>query len=242
MAVMQAADTFDGTSMLADAVYTYLDETESKRSLCERHSATAAIHTASKSLELYRMFRTDEATARQIRQATSELPDWTESMYYSKEGRNHRQWEKMRKEIEHRVKNHAKLHDIITRGISWDGFPVLVHAYKFEPDTVMKVELILGEYESPMQELSLSVIASLLQCHEHLVPHYIANALPPYERHETKFQTISEYLSQTMPKKLYATQCLQRVSCHASNGVGSRDTLREHLGSASHSEHAKKAT
>lgn len=107
------------------------------------------------------------------------------------------------------MEKHNKQHPIITRGISWEGIlSVLIHAYKFEPDPVMKVELIVPTYENPVPELPLKVIAATLQCHEQLVPAYIAEALPMYNHHEAKFETLWEYLSRTMPKNLDATRCL----------------------------------
>ncbi|MDD4628397.1 MAG: hypothetical protein PHE68_03330 [Candidatus Peribacteraceae bacterium] len=221
-------------SNIAFAFHAYLEEQEECRAICACHSQTAAIHDRGKELQIYRLFNCDEITARHIRVTAEALPSWEYSIYWQKDGVSHRLWKKMQNEVRQRMIKHDKIHEIITCGVEWEGRPVLIHAYKFEPDPVMKVELILAPYVSPVEELSLHIIASLLRCHTHLVPEYIAEALPPYKRHETRFLTVSDYLSKTMPRSLYAAQCLQGVSCHTSNGVGSRDTPREHH-PASHS-------
>ncbi len=194
--------------MLADAMYAYLQEMEECRVICERHEKTSAIHTRGQSLQIYRQFKRDEFTARQIRTTTEDLPSWEQSIYWVKDGFLAKAWKKMQNEVELRMAKHSKLHPIITRGIAWEGRPILVHAYKFEPDPVMKVELVMGMYESPVPELPLQVIASLLRCHQFIVPDYIAPPLSPWDHHETKFSTIWEHLSRTMSPGLYATQCL----------------------------------
>ncbi len=106
------------------------------------------------------------------------------------------------------MEKHGKLHAILTTGIVWEGIPLIVHAYKFEPDPVMKVELVLPEIPEPLHELPLKMIATMLRCLDHIVPEFIATPLPPYVRHEAKFMTIKEYLLHTMPAGLYATSCL----------------------------------
>lgn len=222
------APPFDGLGILESAIHNYLVEIESYAVICAKHEKLAAIHTRGSSLQLYRHFKTDAVTATQIHKASKELPDWSESIYWKKGGKLVAIWEKQLKEVQRHTTGRNGLLPILTRGTAWEGYPVLIHAYKYETEPTMKVELILGQYESPTPELSLHIISALLRCHEHIVPEYIAKALPPYKRHETKFQTISEYLSHTMPKGLYASECLQRMSCHASDGVGSRDILCEH--------------
>ncbi len=229
--------------LIAAIACNYLHEIDALAAFCARYLESAAIHDRGISLQLYRQFKTEEITARQIRHSMNSLPDVTGSIYWQKGGKLEKIWDKHRCEVEAYTRKQKNKHPIITQWIAWEGLPVLVHFYKYEPDPVMKLELILGRYESPTPELPLQTIATLLRCHEFLVPEYIAAALPPYTRHETKFLTIAEYLQQTMPKKLYTLQCLQRVSCHASNGVGSRDTLREHPSvPASHSAHGQTET
>lgn len=227
----------DGAQALSEALYGYLSEIDGYHMTCLKHEPTAAIHNVGQTLQVYRMFNTDEITAKHLREATDALPSWNQSTFRKNDG--HR-WDKLQRDITVRMERHTKQHPIATRGVMFEGLPLLIHAYKFEPDPMMKMEVIVPPYSSPTPELPLRLIALVLQCHEHIVPEYIASALPPYTHHDEKFLTISDFLSKTMPKKFHATQCLQRVSCHPSNGVGSRDTLREHTGAiASHSTHGQ---
>lgn len=216
--------------MLAGALFGYLQEIENYKNICQRHEATTAVHARGKTLQVYRMFPRDEATARQIRRCTDEMPSWEESPFW----KSHQQvWKRNLQQIESRMAKHEKQVAIATRGIDWRGTALIVHAYKFEPDPMMKVELVVPPTNVPTSELPLQIMAAILECHENIVPSYIATPLAPYVRHETQFLSIMDYLLHAMPETSYAASCLQRVSRHASDGVGSRDPLREHLLAAS---------
>ena len=189
---------------LSGALLSYLQEVQEQHALVERHEGYVAIHTASKQLEVYRMFERNAETAQALRTAAERLPSWDQTPFWKQE--NNR-WEKLAHEIEARMARHSKQHPILTRGIAWNNRPVLIHAYKFEPDPRMKVELILPTIPSLLPELPLRTLAQALQCHEYLIPSYIAKPVPPYEGHDTNFDTLSQYLSRTMPQGLYASQC-----------------------------------
>lgn len=194
-----------GIYSLTGAILSYLQELHEQHALVERHEGLAAIHTTkSKQLEVYRMFDRNAETAEALRRAAESLPSWKETPYWKKESNK---WEKLVRDIDARMARHSELHPIVTRGITWNNRPILIHAYKFEPDPRMKLELILPTIPSLLPQLSLRTLADALHCHDYLVPSYIAKPLPPYEGHDTNFQTLSEYLSQTMPKELYASQC-----------------------------------
>lgn len=183
----------------------YLQEIEECRAICERHNKTAAIHDKGETLQVYRLFVRDDGAATYLHQITKMLPDWGDANRWKQEGTK---WQKLERDVEARMKRHSKLQSILTKGIAWEGRPILIHAYKFDGDPVMKLELMLPDAEQRMPELPIKVMASALRCHEMLVPEGIASALPPYERHETKFLTISEYLGKHNPKGLYALHCL----------------------------------
>jgi len=174
--------------------------------MCNKHNKTAAIHTRGKTLQVFRIFKTDELTAKNIRHATEQLPSWEQSLFWES---NQQTFQKTLKEIESRMARHGKQHAIITRGIEWNDVPLIVHAYKFEPDSVMKVELVFPPCKNCIPSLPLQAVTTMLECHEFIVPDFIASPLPPYSRHEMNFlTTIKEYLLQEMPKDLYATSCL----------------------------------
>lgn len=203
----------DGLELLSQALHGYHQEIDAQRSLCDKHTPTAAIHTKGKELQLYRLFERDEATAEHLRRVTDALPSWEETLDWNREGKN---WEKLERDITGRMTKHEELLPIVTKGVSWEGRPILIHAYKFEADPTMKVELVLPHVELENPELPLRTIASALRCHEHLVPEGLAQARPPYERHEAEFISIPQYLSHTMPPELYATRhTLQALPQHA---------------------------
>ena len=57
-----------------------------------------------------------------------------------------------------------------------------------------------------MPELPLRTLASVLLCHEFLVPAFVAIPLPTPQ--EAASLTVSAYLKRTMPPNLYASQCI----------------------------------
>lgn len=196
-----------GLSLLSTAIYGYLEDIANIKVLCGQYEANTAIHDRGRTLQVYRLYERHADTARSIRDMTQSLPSWKESLFWETE---YNKFEKLERDVTARMKKHEKLHPIATRGVSWERWPMLVHAYKFEPDPVMKVELVIPKCSSPLPELPVRDIVRALQCHSHLVPECVAKPLDPWTRHEAKFSTISEYLSRTMPDNLYATQCFQK--------------------------------
>ena len=195
----------DGLPDLANAWVDYLYDIEDARALCEKHSESAAVHNKGTAFQLYRLFPATAEVADFIRDGVKKLPTWEESTFA---GLDLGKWEKLKNQILQRMAKHQELLPVVTQGISWGGDPILIHAYKFEPDPILKVELISPAYLTCAPELPIQTVAKLLSCHEFLVPDGIEDALPPYTRHETEFLTIWEYLSLTMPEGLYASRCL----------------------------------
>ncbi len=180
----------------------YLEEIDEDRALCAKHAETAAIHDMEgQNLELYRMFKATANAAEHLRTGAKHLPDWEESLFAK---HNIEGWEKLRQQVTQRMEKHGKQHEVLTKGVAWEGRPVLIHAYKFEPDPRMKVELIVPPYGDPSPMLPIQTLAVLLRCHEFLLAPGIVAALPPYVGHDVKFMTLWEYLEAKMPKDEYA--------------------------------------
>jgi hypothetical protein len=205
--VASCSTSDNGIGLLASAAYEYLSEIEKLRSLCERHAKSTAIHEKGNGLQVYKMFPRERSIASSIHRTTKTLCDWNTSQFWQP---NRSDLEKVERDIRARLTKHKKLDEILTKGVAWESRPILIHAYKFQTDSCLKVELVILEIDVP--ELSLHTIASALRLHEYLVPDYIAHAKPPYERHECAFATIWEYLWRTMPKELYATQCFPQTN------------------------------
>ncbi len=194
----------DGINSLTGGLLSYLQEIQGQQKVIKHHADTAAIHNASKQLEVYRMFASSSAVAESLRKSAKALPSWDTNQYWKKEGSK---WEKLKSEIEARMERHTKQHAVFTKDIAWNDRVILIHAYKFEPDSRMKIELVVPALPSPLPELPSKIIADVLTCHEYLVPEYIAKPLPFYKSHDANFQSLTEYLSHNMPPELYASQC-----------------------------------
>lgn len=214
--------TTNGLSDFAIAFLDYLDDREKDRALVAKHAETTAIHTKGKDLQLYRLFDATAEVADYIRIGAEKLPSWEQSIFANPDLPR---WEKQMHQVNQRMAKHQKLLPIVTRGVTM-GIPILIHAYKFEPDPILKVELIAVPHRTPAPLLPLQTMAALLSCHEFLVPDGVAKALPPYTRHEAEFVMMWDYLSQTMPKGLYASQCLP--SNRVASPVPSGGTLPQH--------------
>lgn len=190
---------------IGKALNLYIRETGDQLALCAKHLATAAIHNKGKELQIYRQFDRREETAASIRRCGDMLPDWDTTLEWEAE-KNY--LSKLRREIERRMEKHTKQHPVYTRGVAWEHRPVLIHAYKFEPDSAMKLEIIAPNVKRHIEELPLHIVCSVLRCHDYLVPDFVARPNPPYARHETDFLTLTEYLTETMPKGLLATESI----------------------------------
>ncbi len=192
----------------AKALNLYIREVEEQRALCAKHLKTIAVHNKGQELQIYGQFDRREETATSIRTFGDLLPSWdttfewkTQSQYLLK----------VEREITRRMEKHSKQHAVYTRGVAWEHRPILIHAYKFEPDPILKLELVLPNVKRHIEELPIHVVCSALRCHEYLVPDYVAKPKPPYERHETEFLTLTEYLTGKMPKGLYVTESISFI-------------------------------
>lgn len=196
-----------GLTGVAAALHAYLHQVESDRALCMKCNATAAIHTRGKALQLYRVFEVVDGIVPEVKRATEKLHDWSVLPEAKQE---QPLWNDELKEVAMRTKKHKSQHELITSGIEWEGRPVIAHAYKFEPDSVWKMELVVpSSYQE--KQLPVSYIASLLRLHEYLVPEFLSKPLAPYVHHEAQFDAITEYLSREMPKDLYTSKCFPQL-------------------------------
>lgn len=204
----------DGVELFADAISVHFEEIEEARAICKRHEATAAIHDRGQALQIYRMYKRDDEAATCLRTSTDILPTWEKSALFCTNGKT---WKKSEAELNNRMKKNPKLLRILTQGVLFEDMPILIHAYKFDDDTHMKIELI----PQPVMhsQLPINLVASVLRCHEFLVPEHVAKPLPPYSHHEARFSTIWEYLERTMPADLYTTECLPKNRALVSSGA-----------------------
>jgi hypothetical protein len=198
----------ESLAIIAHALAGYLSEVQRDRVLCVGNEKKAAVHERGKSLQVYRMYKAKAEIMDRVRFAAKSLRSWEKLPCWKHCGTR---WDKVAAEVAERVESHGKQHALLTQKVIWEQRPILIHAYKFEPDTHMKIELIplkcvAHELDNPLKEM-----ACVLRCHDYLVPPFTAEPRPPYEKHETNFSTISEYLAETMPEELYASECIRRA-------------------------------
>jgi len=191
----------------------YLQDLDRSRTVCIKHSKTAAIHDCGEDLQVYRMFSSSTKVAKQLHTAAAALTGWEESIYWPLD---RFKWEKLKGEVESRVKRHSKQYEIVSKGVLWEEIPILIHAYKFDCDPRLKIELVAPECGRVLPMLPVRLMASILRCHDFLVPAHIANPGPYYAGHEDRFLTISEYLSLHTPPELYAAKCFPRSASETS--------------------------
>lgn len=193
---------------VAKTLNIYVREVEAQRALCEKHWRTVAIHNKGNELQIYRQFERKEEIAASIRRFGDLLPGWEETLEWKSQSAY---LSRIQKAVERRMEKHSKQHAVYTRGVAWEHRPILIHAYKFEPDPRMKLEIVLPNVQRHFDELPVHRVCSALRCHEYLIPDYIAASRPPYEGHDMEFLTLTEYLSKTMPKGLYATEAISFI-------------------------------
>lgn len=209
---------------LATGLSLYLAEISDQVALCEKHNPTTAIHTpkenSGKDLEIYRQFKVSPEVAASIRRNGDLLPAWNEWSFWKS---GEKELKKLECEVVARMKRHGKQHPVYTRGVLWDWRPILIHAYKFEPDPFLKLELIVPARPKKLklpEELSLQVLSDVLRAHDYLVPPIVGEALPPYAGHEARFLTLSEFLDGTMPSDAAATHlCIKILPRVTSDGA-----------------------
>lgn len=195
----------DGFQPLMEALYSFYADIKCRADLCVAQEKHAAIHmTKSKMLQVYRLYESQHKTADYLRVAVDSLETWEQSALWDFEGGI---WEKIERDVNARMRRHKKLQPVLTRGITWKGNPILVHAYKFEPDPIMKVELVTPDSRMSAPQFSLHAVSDALDCHNFILPEHVASPLAPYTRHEANFLTPVEYLTRTLPEDLYTACC-----------------------------------
>lgn len=185
---------------LCRALGSFFEEFGAQRDLCIRNRNMTAIHAKGKELGVYRMYDRQEEAIKQLRDATAALPSWDDAALFDWEGND---WNKIKSEIDRRTHRHKKLETVVSRGVTWRGRPVCIHAYKFEVDPVFKVELEMLGTPAKRPEFALKTLADALECHEFLIPSEVCMPRSPYVKHEAAFLTIDEYLSRNLPSDMY---------------------------------------
>jgi hypothetical protein len=149
---------------ISSALSAYLLEVQRDHVLCRQNEKKSAVHEKGKSLQIYRMYQAKAEIMDRVRFAAKSLRSWEKLPCWKHCGVR---WDKSAAEVAARVEAHAYQNALLTQRVIWEQRPILIHAYKFEPDTHMKIELLpmkclVHELDNPLKEM-----ASVLRCHDY---------------------------------------------------------------------------
>jgi hypothetical protein len=194
----------NGLASVAAALGRYLEEIDGYRRLCDGHRSTAAIRTPMKWLQVARSFEDTPDMVRRLQEVLQKLQPWEESYYWARLGT---QWEAFKKRsAAHITPPGGAIEHLVLRGFVWMHTPVLGHVYRLPGHAGVSVELSAPPLPTDLPVLPLRALALLLDCHESLVPPRLAAAIPLKAHQQAKSWTVKEYLSRTMPPRLYASR------------------------------------
>lgn len=196
----------DGLGTLTEALASYLDEIDGYRMTCLKHETSTAVRVERRLVRLSRLVRDDTTVRTHLQSVAARLPGWEVSPYWTMDGEA---WQRRTQRLSQEQGKKA-LQTLFTRCIAWDGLPMFLQVHPGKAERTIAVELILLPFTPVLPQLTLRLIAILLRCHEHLLPSWLAAALPqPITKSSV---SIREYLERTMPQNLYARQCILAAS------------------------------
>jgi hypothetical protein len=187
-------------NLLLQGVYAFAQEVKQQVELCECNEQTTAVHTRGKGLQLYRMYKRDKQALDNVRAVSKSLMEWKKHPMFGWEGEK---WQRSKQGIEQKIKQHPDQNLILSKGVCHKGTAYYTHVYKVEGDDCFKTEVAPFDEFSNEPERAMPVIAGGIELLDMLLPKGIANALPPYHKHEHAFETISSYLAATLPSDMY---------------------------------------
>lgn len=196
---------------LSEGICAYLDVLIEDTKRCIDNNRTTAIHNEGVTLQVYRQFKSSSEVASSIRRSGDLLPAWSEWSFWKS---GEKELKKLEREVITRMERHGKQHSVYTRGVLWGWRPVLIHAYKFEPDPILKLELVIPRTPKNLilpKEQPLHVLSHVIALHDHLVPSFIASPEPFYKKHDANFLTLFEYLKEKTPSDTVASYLLNNT-------------------------------
>lgn len=197
-----AADAVtDPVAVLVTALGGYLDDVEQDCRECARLEAVATVVATGADLSLsWRVPRTRALTTR-LRRSVGDLPGWRDSPFWASD---RTRLEALDRQAWAGVAT-PRREDIVCRGISWHGRPVLIRATPAAEQVTVGL-LLPGVYRE-WPELPLRRVADAARCYAAIVPHDLARPSPRSSPLAAGAETVGRYLTRAMPPDLYASQC-----------------------------------
>ena len=195
------ASEYDGLAALTTALTLYFTEVDDAYMVCVQHEGTTAVSETRGCLCLTRLFLQTPQVIASVRKGSVNLPGWRASPFWGADGGH---W----KEIEcEALRNHPQNGRLaVTRGVSWNGRPVLIRMRPRSPGRFLALDLLLPPVSRDLPELPLRRVAAGLHCQAHLVPDKVAAAIP-LSSLRSPGERVRAYLTRATPPGLYASQC-----------------------------------
>ena len=192
----------DALFLLTEAIMSYLEEVHACRTVCQRHESTTAVCDMQKMLRFAKFLPWTAAAAASIAAAVKCLPGWEMSPFWTTEKAD---WLDMKRAVEQHQTGDRVDRLIVSRGVSWQGRPILVCVSSAQSRRFIAVELALPHRGGDLPELPLRAAAHTLLCYE-----YVRRGVAPRDLLHSAadvpgFLTLYKYLMRAVPQNLYAS-------------------------------------
>lgn len=174
---------------LAEALYSFLMELEGYRKICVRHDQTTlAMNARNDTLWLRKRYDRTKEIEETLERTLPTFKPWEDSPWYHAS----KEWEAMQKRLANQKKS------IVSRGIAWEGYPILVTAWVERKEIVIcTASPTTAIPTAAVEDFPLRRAAMALQCHEHLVPEFLGKP-KPVSRGKNGNYPIKTYLINTL--------------------------------------------
>jgi hypothetical protein len=183
---------------LATALAAYLASVERDSRLCLAQEQFAWV-SGGEDVRISWTLPADRGVTAALRASVAGLPGWDESPF----------WHSGLRRLEGAPGPLPA--PLVVRGVCWQGRPVLVEARRESRRGRLRVELLLPALLRDWPELPLRRLADGVRCYLRLVPDDLARAAPRGPGPSPGAETVTAYLTRTMPPDLYASQCFARL-------------------------------
>jgi hypothetical protein len=133
------------------------------------------------------------------------LPEWRRSPFWKSDGAD---WESLARLPFGEESSTTADRRVLTRGISWQGRPLLISAATAWQEPLLTLDLFLPPLHLDLPEPAMRVLAQGLRCQEFLLPQRIAQALPLSAKPADGWLSLPDFLRRATPELSTARQCI----------------------------------
>ncbi len=199
---MPAPIESDGITAGADALLCYLKELDTYWKVCEAHRITAIATVTDAGLQVSRHVRFSAGALACLRASIERLPGWEKTPFWLAAGKH---WKRLTQGLKTKLERADRRQLIALRGVEWEERALLVNAFLEMQEDTLQVDVLQPSVPLDLPDLPLRAIASILRCHEHVLPVSVTPALPfPPSRDAVSLEA---YLRRATPQDLCVSQC-----------------------------------